>query len=87
MRLDDAACDRKTEAELLSYKNFGETTLQEIRTLLAQKGLRLGMALGDPLTLSIAAASAVSGTGSPSAQRRPAHRFADGVEDVEVVDA
>jgi DNA-directed RNA polymerase subunit alpha len=34
---------QKTEAELLSYKNFGETSLQEIKDILAQKGLRLGM--------------------------------------------
>lgn len=34
---------RKTEQELLSYKNFGETSLQEIKNLLESKGLRLGM--------------------------------------------
>jgi DNA-directed RNA polymerase subunit alpha len=34
-----------TEAELLSYKNFGETSLEEIRGMLNQKGLRLGQAL------------------------------------------
>ncbi|MHC4862134.1 MAG: DNA-directed RNA polymerase subunit alpha C-terminal domain-containing protein, partial [Planctomycetota bacterium] len=34
---------KKTEQELLSYKNFGETSLQEIKDILAQKGLRLGM--------------------------------------------
>jgi len=34
---------KKTEPELLSYKNFGETSLQEIKDILAQKGLRLGM--------------------------------------------
>jgi len=31
-----------SEAELLSYKNFGETSLVEIKTMLASKGLRLG---------------------------------------------
>ncbi len=36
-----------TEAELLSYKNFGETSLREIKTILESKGLRLGMALED----------------------------------------
>ncbi len=35
---------KKTEAELLSYKNFGETSLAEIKDILSQKGLRLGMA-------------------------------------------
>ncbi len=34
---------KRTEPELLSYKNFGETSLQEIKDILAQKGLRLGM--------------------------------------------
>jgi DNA-directed RNA polymerase subunit alpha len=34
-----------TEAELLSYKNFGETSLREIKSVLESKGLRLGMAL------------------------------------------
>lgn len=34
---------RKTEQELLSYKNFGETSLSEIKNLLESKGLRLGM--------------------------------------------
>lgn len=36
---------RITEAELLSYKNFGETSLVEIRNMLASKGLRLGQSL------------------------------------------
>ena len=31
-----------TEAELLSYKNFGESSLQEIKAMLVQKNLRLG---------------------------------------------
>src|SRR5262249_11503896 len=34
---------QKTEQELLSYKNFGETSLQEIKEILHSKGLRLGM--------------------------------------------
>jgi len=36
-----------TEAELLSYKNFGETSLREIKAILDTKNLRLGMALED----------------------------------------
>src|SRR3954464_8648772 len=39
---------RTTKQELLSYKNFGETSLNEIKALLAQKGLRLGQAVDDP---------------------------------------
>jgi len=38
---------RTTEQELLSYKNFGETSLNEIKALLASKGLRLGQAMDD----------------------------------------
>jgi DNA-directed RNA polymerase subunit alpha len=34
---------QKTEAEMLAYRNFGETSLREIKQLLVQKGLRLGM--------------------------------------------
>ncbi len=33
----------KTEVELLSYKNFGETSLAEIKAILESKGLTLGM--------------------------------------------
>jgi len=36
-----------TEAELLAYKNFGETSLKEIRFILESKGLRLGGAVED----------------------------------------
>ncbi len=35
---------RKTEQELLTYKNFGETSLNEIKEILGSKCLRLGMA-------------------------------------------
>ena len=31
-----------TEAELRSYKNFGDASIEEIKTMLAQRGLRLG---------------------------------------------
>lgn len=33
---------RTTETELLAYKNFGETSLKEIKAMLTQKGLSLG---------------------------------------------
>ncbi|UCG56092.1 MAG: tetratricopeptide repeat protein [Phycisphaerales bacterium] len=36
-----------TEAELLSYKNFGETSLAEIKAVLEPRGLHLGMALDE----------------------------------------
>jgi len=35
---------RITETELLAYKNFGETSLTEIKHMLDSRGLRLGMA-------------------------------------------
>ncbi len=38
---------RITEAELLSYKNFGETSLTEIKKMLTIKGLKLGQGLED----------------------------------------
>lgn len=38
----------KSEQELLSYKNFGETSLKEIKDMLGQKGLRLGQGLEKP---------------------------------------
>lgn len=36
---------RTTEVKLMAYKNFGETSLKEIRDMLDAKGLRLGQAL------------------------------------------
>lgn len=36
---------RTTEAQLLASKNFGETSLSEIKEMMTSKGLRLGMAL------------------------------------------
>lgn len=39
-----------SEAELLGYKNFGETSLNEIKALLASKGLRLGQAADESKT-------------------------------------
>lgn len=55
----------KTESELLSYKNFGETSLQEIKSILASKGLRLGMRTEEALAYAppedaAAAAAAVA---------------------------
>jgi DNA-directed RNA polymerase subunit alpha len=52
---------KTTEQELLSYKNFGETSLNEIKQLLAHKGLRLGQAVDG------AAALAAAGFGVPAA--------------------
>lgn len=38
---------RITEAELMSYKNFGESSLEEIKKMLNARGLRLGQGLED----------------------------------------
>src|SRR2546423_10967717 len=38
---------RVTEQQLLSSKNFGETSLQEIREMMQAKGLRLGQSIED----------------------------------------
>jgi DNA-directed RNA polymerase subunit alpha len=37
-----------SEQDLLAYKNFGETSLTEIKQILVQKGLRLGMSAPKP---------------------------------------
>jgi len=41
---------RVTEAELRSYKNFGESSLDEIKRMLAQRGLKLGQAVEEQQT-------------------------------------
>ena len=46
---------QRTEAELLSYKNFGETSLQEIKDILNAKALRLGMRRDEVLASSVEA--------------------------------
>ncbi|MBN1796750.1 MAG: tetratricopeptide repeat protein [Sedimentisphaerales bacterium] len=38
-----------TEAELLSYKNFGETSLREIKQILQSKSLQLGQSIEEPV--------------------------------------
>jgi DNA-directed RNA polymerase subunit alpha len=56
---------RTTEQVLLSYKNFGETSLNEIKALLASKGLRLGQ------NAEGASAAAGAAPGAASVMRRP----------------
>src|SRR4051794_21429646 len=57
---------RTSEPELLSYKNFGETSLNEIKALLASKGLRLGQAIEDKAGAAAAAAGGIAGARKPS---------------------
>jgi DNA-directed RNA polymerase subunit alpha len=84
---------KTSEQELLSYKNFGETSLNEIKALLAQKGLRLGQAADgaspSPMGLSAMVGAAA---GAVAAPRRstvvggdvPAELLAKGVGDLEL---
>ena len=44
---------RITEPKLLAYKNFGDTSLNEIKIMLSQKGLRLGQNLEEPQGVSL----------------------------------
>ncbi|UCE58199.1 MAG: tetratricopeptide repeat protein [Phycisphaerales bacterium] len=60
---------RTTEAELLSYKNFGETSLNEIKAMLTQKGLELGQELQRPQPLPRPTAPPVAGEASASVHR------------------
>ncbi len=52
---------RITEAELLSYKNFGETSLNEIKKILDTKSLSLGMAIQDKPAAAVAKAQLPEG--------------------------
>jgi DNA-directed RNA polymerase subunit alpha len=55
---------RTTEQQLLAYKNFGETSLKEIKDMLTAKGLRLGQAseedMAAPAEASVAPAEAAA---------------------------
>ena len=61
---------RTSEQELLSYKNFGETSLNEIKGLLAQKGLRLGQAAEGAAPPVVAFGAPATAT--PAPRRLPA---------------
>lgn len=52
---------RVSEQELLAHKNFGETSLNEIKSLLAARGLRLGQTAADVGSASAAAAMGFGG--------------------------
>jgi DNA-directed RNA polymerase subunit alpha len=41
---------KRSESEMLAYKNFGETSLREIKEILASRNLRLGMMREDAAT-------------------------------------
>jgi DNA-directed RNA polymerase subunit alpha len=80
---------KTSEQELLSYKNFGETSLNEIKALLAQKGLRLGQAAEG--AIPVAALGTGGAPGAVAAPRRstiggdvPAELLTKGVGDLEL---
>jgi DNA-directed RNA polymerase subunit alpha len=63
---------RTTEEELLAYKNFGETSLREIKAMLAQKGLGLGQNAGEKSHPEAAAVpQATAPMGDPEVLARP----------------
>jgi len=61
---------RISEAELLAYKNFGETSLTEIKAMLTQKNLRLGQ-FADPTARPRMDPRRVSIVGNPEVLNRP----------------
>ena len=56
---------RISEQELLSYKNFGETSLSEVKQMMASKGLRLGQALEKEVNPPHRSRMRVSGSTDP----------------------
>jgi DNA-directed RNA polymerase subunit alpha len=84
---------KKTEAELLSYKNFGETSLSEIKEILKNKGLRLGMTndelmhreLGEVAEPQVATEE-VADPNSPDPTRRPVSELDLSVRSRRIVD-
>ncbi|MBK8977450.1 MAG: tetratricopeptide repeat protein [Planctomycetes bacterium] len=84
---------KKTEAELLSYKNFGETSLLEIKEILKNKGLRLGMGQDELMTASIGetdepqlASEEMPDPSSPDPSRRPVTELDLSVRSRRIVD-
>ncbi|UCG15223.1 MAG: tetratricopeptide repeat protein [Phycisphaerales bacterium] len=59
-----------TEPELLAYKNFGETSLNEIKLMLKQKRLRLGQLLEEPQGELLKLPKPAASTGDPDTLSR-----------------
>jgi DNA-directed RNA polymerase subunit alpha len=59
-----------TEEELLAYKNFGETSLNEIKAMLSEKNLHLGQAMRDK-TIDRDASAETEETDSSAVLHRP----------------
>jgi DNA-directed RNA polymerase subunit alpha len=63
---------RITESELMSYKNFGESSLDEIKAMLSAKGLKLGQGLEDAHRAARRQiAESLKGTGKETALAKP----------------
>jgi len=84
---------KKTEAELLSYKNFGETSLTEIKEILKNKGLRLGMTADELMSKDLGEASEPTvrpeeqpDPNSPDPTRRPISELDLSVRSRRIVD-
>lgn len=60
-----------TEPQLLSYKNFGETSLNEIKAMLRQKGLHLGQALEEQQLQRTSVAALAPPLGDPTVLNKP----------------
>jgi DNA-directed RNA polymerase subunit alpha len=73
-----------TENELLSYKNFGETSLNEIKEMLSTKGLRLGQALEEGGVPAGAGPVAAATNGRP--KPKPPAGTPEGVMAISVAD-
>ncbi len=84
---------KKTEAELLSYKNFGETSLTEIKEILSNKNMRLGMATEELMSPSIGESpeptvppEELPDPNSPDPRRRPISELDLSVRSRRIVD-
>jgi DNA-directed RNA polymerase subunit alpha len=84
---------KKTEAELLSYKNFGETSLTEIKEILKNKGLRLGMTADELMSKDLGEMSEPAARleeqpdpNSPDPSRRPISELDLSVRSRRIVD-
>jgi len=75
---------RTSEAELLSYKNFGETSLNEIKALLASKGLRLGQAAEDKASAATGGVAGAARKPSAATGNVPAELTGKSVADLEL---
>jgi DNA-directed RNA polymerase subunit alpha len=61
---------RKSEAEMLKYKNFGRKSLREIAEILEGMGLHFGMDVGPYMTAEVAAAAAAAAPATPPAEEK-----------------